>query len=529
MHSRRPHGYNYMHDTQNTDSFDELLDELITLHPLAGSGLSHNAVHFAAGRLMLLQNSPDRQIEPQEAHQLCACLFVLFVEEALVHGREEIFSFPVEFVHHQCFRLLPRLESTEDLASAVSLVDKGGHASLLLMQPGVMQRLSAHASAGGPAHAGVASGASGGGLPVKHWMDWLGKALHAPERARLDLVPRQHPFRALVQSELSRRVALFLLANLCAILLCYYLMTSAVWEATVAIAWHQGSNFIIFVSLNMGYGMLAMLYPTDSGLLAGRRYVIPLSLLRLLGDGLILWNDLELIRRHHPTEVMRTIHRAGLALHIVPSFLLVYANVRRTNSWRTIRACNCAKGLTYLAVTTALHEVGPSPAEAPAGYTPLYPHGLSSLTAAYTRPLYVVGFTLFCITPRRRQWLADLGTRLGVNHVVVSLGRLSQRTFAPRHAQPGDGVWCEPLLAPPAIASAASESDVLSSVASRDSYDTAKMPATALPSKYARAVPVAESPSHLPPLQALHAAAAADEVQGGRTALEVGVAHAKLE
>lgn len=519
-----------MHDTENTDSFDKLLDELILLHPLAGSGLSTFAINFAAGRLMLLENCPDRQMEPQEALKLCTCLFILFVEEALVHGREEIFSFPVESVRHQCFRLLPLLECTEDLASAVSLVDKGGHASLLLTQPGVMKQLSAHVSAGGPAHGGVAFDASGGGPFVMDGLERLVKALHVPERARLDRVPGQHPFRALVESELSRRVALLLLANLCAILFCYYMLTSSVWEATVAMAWQQGSNFTIFVSLNMGYGMMAMIYPTDSGLLAGRGYVLPLSVFRLLGDGLILRKDLELIRRHHPTEVMRTIHRAGLAIHIMPSFLLVYANARRTNSWRTIRACNCAKSVTYLATAAALHAVGPSPAEAAAGYTPLYPHNVSSLTAAYTRPLYVIGFVLFCIAPRQRQWLADLGARLGVNHVIVSLGRLSQRTFAPRDALPGDGVWCEPLVTPSGGFSSLGSSSPPPSVASRDSFDTAKMPPTALPLSYARAVPAAaESPSHLPPLQALHAPAQADEVQGGGTSLGVGEAHAKLE
>ena len=63
-----------------------------------------------------------------------------------------------------------------------------------------------------------------------------------------------------------------------------------------------------------------------------------------------------------------------------------------------IRACNCAKGFTYLATAAALNAFGPSPAEAAAGYTQLYPHGVSSPTAAYTRPLYVVCFSLFSLS-----------------------------------------------------------------------------------------------------------------------------------
>ena len=119
-----------------------LIEEYVTAHPLSGSGLSSPAKRYAAGRLMLLQTDRETALAQSatESSRFAACLFVLIVQECLIHRRRRIFGVEAETVHSI---LLEHVKSVPPAALLQQLetLDLEGTAKRMANEPGCIEYL----------------------------------------------------------------------------------------------------------------------------------------------------------------------------------------------------------------------------------------------------------------------------------------------------------------------------------------------------------------------------------------------------
>lgn len=165
------------------------------------------------------------------------------------------------------------------------------------------------------------------------------------------------------------------------------------------------------------------MYPTDAGVRSKsyQRFILPLSAFRLLGDCFAIMQDYRHQIPTYATRVCACIHSVGLAAHVLPSFALVWLNVRRANSWAQIKAFHIFKGVDYFITICLLRYFGPPPGE-------VYPHNTLGFAAAFARGLTTLAIFTLWLTPRNRQHVAVLFSNT-VFHVTVSLETLRDATF----------------------------------------------------------------------------------------------------
>ena len=65
-----------------------LIEQFVAEHPLGGTALNDTALHYVAGRLMLLLAARKTTLTSSEAcGKFAACLFILIVQESLLNRR----------------------------------------------------------------------------------------------------------------------------------------------------------------------------------------------------------------------------------------------------------------------------------------------------------------------------------------------------------------------------------------------------------------------------------------------------------
>lgn len=140
------HGENH---ERSSESFDALVTEFLRGYPLTGHALSDANAQYVAGRLLVLEAkgnaASSSETWPDGAGlRLAACLFVLFVQENLVHNRQHILGTDVQEIYvimHQLINKIPI--AYEAFVRAVEAVDSVGVATNLLHQQEVTNALFA--------------------------------------------------------------------------------------------------------------------------------------------------------------------------------------------------------------------------------------------------------------------------------------------------------------------------------------------------------------------------------------------------
>ena len=128
----------------STAVFHALVDEYVRGYPTRGTMISADNIRYTAAKMLLLKSKDAAAASVEKwpdgaAVKLAACLFVLFVQEYLMHSQVEILGTRIGEIYMEIQKLLQSSEAItrETFAWAVSDVDTVGTASDLLQQPGI--------------------------------------------------------------------------------------------------------------------------------------------------------------------------------------------------------------------------------------------------------------------------------------------------------------------------------------------------------------------------------------------------------
>ena len=129
-----------------TAAFHALVDEYIAGYPVRGHMISHENVKFTAAKLLLQKSNAAKEqrdiAEPAAAPKFAACLFVLFVQEHLVHSLPTILGTRAQEVYSEIQSVIRGANmELEALEQAMAEVDLAGTATALLAQPGIADAL----------------------------------------------------------------------------------------------------------------------------------------------------------------------------------------------------------------------------------------------------------------------------------------------------------------------------------------------------------------------------------------------------
>ena len=129
-----------------SDTFGALVREYVLGYPFTAPGLPSAGIDYVAGRLLLFQtkggNVSVESWPDGEALKFAACLFVLLVQENLVHGKQYVLGLSAQSIYsHMNLALRAACPARESFVQAVAAVDLIGTAASLLRHKEVVAAL----------------------------------------------------------------------------------------------------------------------------------------------------------------------------------------------------------------------------------------------------------------------------------------------------------------------------------------------------------------------------------------------------
>lgn len=236
-------------DAEMPGDIKNLLEATLREHRLSGSALTESALRFAAVRLIVMHHRLLRQLDPlhvangndASTAMLAACLYILFVQEKVVHDRDTILSFGVDMVYDLLCRLCAHVDETA-LRDAVSRVDQDGYSTWMAKQPGHLAPLYCTSPPSGEL-TWVASQQRD-----RRKRDQLSDLI--PESAALDRLPR--PFHSVIQNTIMTRTSLMSFLCCCVTFVYFFLLASNRLGGTTS---NVNMSFALFFSCMHGEGL----------------------------------------------------------------------------------------------------------------------------------------------------------------------------------------------------------------------------------------------------------------------------------
>lgn len=403
-----------------------LIEQFVAEHPLGGTALNDAALHYVAGRLMLLLAARQTTLTSSEAcGKFAACLFILIVQESLLNRRPTIFGFDAGEIHDYLIEHARHVEPSA-LLRQVQLLDQDGASFAMAQQPGCMEclytsegmtMLLSRVNEADDATEITTESSEGDDAKTEQG---------GMEAAAASAIITSNP----AFSKLTRRMQLILCA-IAAATIGY----AATWNfqvaerpdrAATAIAAALGEHannltqLLYFLAL---ISFLAMMFPDELDSPEARKYIGPLLAVSNVCDTCVA---VTVARVYADTrsEGARTDANQRTCLYIhyaVVAFFVCWGVIYPTivffflrNSWCRLRVGLTVDAAVFLTAIGALWYFGET----------RYPPGDAPLSVAlYGRPAICL-FGAIVYTPATRRRIAACGAALGFFHVKMSLNEL---------------------------------------------------------------------------------------------------------
>lgn len=403
-----------------------LVDEYMRAYPVTGEFISVSSVRFATARILMIKTA-GRCSDPTgwsegSALRLAACLFVLLVEEHLVHTKRSVLGMTVSETHGILSSLLDTGITRAALVDEIAAVDMEGSASLLSHEP-TFNRLWQSRLEESTASGDSSSGNEEDPLPL------------LPETVEPPLPPG--PMRGVVVHRLATRTAAFRAALLCVIvayftaeLSSYSLRPSmpvaqAFWWLAAPTSLTEDTTKLFMYALTqvMGTSIVVSIFPGDLASPAGRRFTSVAVTLTALGAIASIVASFRTSVAH--VNVACTWSHAVLcvALAVIWGATAV-ASVSGTYTWGKMRTLYIADSLSWMTGMLALRALGPPPAYPPWNV----PFGIGMARAL---PTLCIGLTL--TSALRHRLASAIRGVLSFDHVRIDLKEVPATMVLVRH------------------------------------------------------------------------------------------------
>ena len=435
--------------------FHELIEELVRGYPTKGDMISSRDVRFVAGKLLLLQHESASATNTDE-EKFAACLFVLFVQEFLVHKQRNILGFEVDQLYSKLQSLLS--ESTDitraTFSEAVAAVDTRGTTIELLQNASFVNMLW---------HGGDLDGVSDddefanfsqdlsslcSSSTESRSRDWA-RVEDPPPRGSFGWIVRVmqgilggsrstvHEPLAVTSATLHDKASLRLEQRAIitsGVLTIVYVVVTATYIyalhefdteiSTVSRSHTSLEQFVItvlpdvFVMLAINC-FLAVLYPRDLAAQETRKHLVPMCVIGIICDIVAIRESYLAFCASYTTANLSTRWRLHKALYfhllvIEDGYMVFYLYVvNRFTSWAWYRFCLLESGISCLVIILLLRSLGEEH----------YPPCGLGFSVSIARPaILIVSSAVF--TPSFREYLHDLIGRAGFRHVPLDLKEL---------------------------------------------------------------------------------------------------------
>ena len=436
--------------------FHELIEELVRGYPTKGDMISSRDVRFLAGKLLLLQHESASATNTGE-EKFAACLFVLFVQEFLVHKQRNILGFEVDQLYSKLQSLLS--ESTDithvTFSEAVAAVDTRGTSIELLQNASFANMLWHGGDLDGMSDAfsqdlsSVCSSST-----ESRSRDWA-RVEDPPPRGSFGWIVRvmqgilggsrsiAHEPLAVTSATLHDKASLRLEQRAIitsGVLTIGYVVLNAIYiyalhefdtEISTVSRSHTSSelsdgferfvitvlpDFFVMLAINC---FLAAVHPRDLASQETRKHLVPLCVIGIICDIFAARESYLAFRGSYNTANVSTRWRLHMAysfhlLAIEDGYMVFYTYVlQRFTSWAWYRFCLLESGISCLVIILLLRSLGEEH----------YPPCGLGFSASLTRPaILIVSSAVF--TPSFREYLHDLIGRAGFRHVPLDLKEL---------------------------------------------------------------------------------------------------------